>query len=81
MYQFVVLFLEADLTEIAVRTRFHIGYLEAGLAIGFFWLYEDLPVTGVDSPEIVFTIDIHHFDRIATLYGPYFIGPFGRKQS
>ena len=80
MYQFVVLFKQADLTEIAVRTRLHIGYLEAGPAIWFFWLYRDLPVTGIDGPEIIFTIDIHHFDRIAALYGPYSIGPFCRKQ-
>jgi hypothetical protein len=70
--------LEANLPEIAVCTGFHIGDFEAGCAVGLFWQYQNLPVTGVDGPEVVFIIDICHFDRIAALDGPYLPDAPGR---
>jgi hypothetical protein len=73
--------LQADLPEIAVCTGFHIGDFEAGHAVGLFWLYHNLPVTGVHGPEIVFIIDIGHFDRIVALDGPYPPDGLGWKQS
>jgi hypothetical protein len=73
--------MKPDLAEVDIRTRPYAIDVIAEVLIGFISLDRHLPVAGVDRPEDVLPIYIHHFYRIPALNGPDPVGPVSRECS
>jgi len=70
---------ELDLTQIDIHSGPYIADVEAGVQIRLVGLNRDLPMSGIDRPQNIFPVDIHHFNRISALNGPNSVGAIGGR--